>query len=398
VNLKNPGLVVVSLFLVLLSCAGGPAPGADRLDAVIREASDYLNGRLDRDVKIVFLNFQSEYPALSEYVIEGLIENTVNDGLYTVVDRQNLDLIRQEMDFQFSGEVSDETARAIGKQLGAGTIVSGSITPLAELYRLRVRAIDVETARIQGQKSFDVPPGPRVSALTSPNPALNPAAPYPPDLSAARVPSAARDDSPETPAPAGSLAMIPVLDRRRQFALNDPLKDTRRDEIFEPFSMSETAVPFDLWFEVKEWALDRGYVFTRNGRVNDAGEVYDVDTQSALVWCNALSEYLNLPPCYVDGNGMVLKSARFHGDLTDSIAAGVGFWDNVKKLNNNGYRLPSYWEAELIQNTLHITDMRRVPVEPVLNGYAVANSYGTGWARTGGSVTGFRIVQNRARP
>jgi hypothetical protein len=134
-------------------------------------------------------------------------------------------------------------------------------------------------------------------------------------------------------------------------------------------------------------------VFTRNGRINDAGEVYDVDTQSAFVWCNALSEYMKLPPCYVDGNGMVLKSARFHGNLTDSIIAGVGFWDNVKKRNNNGYRLPSYWEAELIQNTLHITDMYDVLVEPVLNGYAVATTHGTGWSRGRGTATGFRIVQ-----
>jgi hypothetical protein len=34
----------------------------------------------------VILNIQSEYPALSEYVIDELIANTVNDRVFSVVD------------------------------------------------------------------------------------------------------------------------------------------------------------------------------------------------------------------------------------------------------------------------------------------------------------------------
>jgi TolB-like protein len=154
---------------LVFSCASKPETptntGSDPLDAAIRETSDYLNDRINRGVKVVFLNFQSDYPSLSEYIIDGLIENTVNDGVFTAVDRQNITLIRQEMNFQFSGEVSDESAQAIGKILGAQIIVSGSISPLGNFYRLRVRAISVETAEIQGQINRDIVTSPRLKAL-----------------------------------------------------------------------------------------------------------------------------------------------------------------------------------------------------------------------------------------
>jgi len=55
-----------------------------------------------------------------------------------------------------SGDVSDETAQAIGKMLGAQTIISGSITPLGRNYRFRIQATEVETAAIQGGQTVSV--------------------------------------------------------------------------------------------------------------------------------------------------------------------------------------------------------------------------------------------------
>jgi WD40 repeat protein len=150
----------IVLLFTLTTCTTKPAvpadAGPDELDTVIRATSDYLNERIPKGIKLVFLNFQSEWPEFSEYVIDGLIENTVNDGIFTAVDRKNLALIQQEMNFQLSGEVSDESAQAIGKLLGAQTIVSGAISRLGNYYRLRVQAIGVETAEIQGQFNRDI--------------------------------------------------------------------------------------------------------------------------------------------------------------------------------------------------------------------------------------------------
>jgi curli biogenesis system outer membrane secretion channel CsgG len=105
------------------------------LDMALNNSTVYLNGRIPAGTKVVVLNFTSNRSELSEYIIEELIGYIVNEGTLTVVDRRNLETIRNEMNFQFSGEVSDETAQSIGKILGAQTIISGSITAIGSAYR-----------------------------------------------------------------------------------------------------------------------------------------------------------------------------------------------------------------------------------------------------------------------
>ncbi|MDR1181448.1 MAG: hypothetical protein LBL13_05685, partial [Bacteroidales bacterium] len=144
---------------------------SDELDGAIQVASDYLNKNIPNGSKLVILNFRSDYPPLSEYIIDVLTGFIVNERSLTVVDRANLTLIQQEMDFQQSGEVSDSSAQSIGQKLGAQTIVSGSITAFGDLWRLSVRALDVESAQVQGQFNRNMSSGPTIAALTS-GPAL----------------------------------------------------------------------------------------------------------------------------------------------------------------------------------------------------------------------------------
>jgi TolB-like protein len=126
----------------------------------------YLVGRIPANSTVAILNFQSDYPNLSEYIIDDITSGLVNTDLFTMVDRRSLDLLAQELAFQLSGEVSDETALAVGKKLGAQTVISGAVTYLGEFYRLRVQAIEIETARLQGSLTITVGPGRLLTALT----------------------------------------------------------------------------------------------------------------------------------------------------------------------------------------------------------------------------------------
>jgi hypothetical protein len=164
------------LCAVLLACGGSPAPvsaqpaaPADELDAAIRAASDYFNKQLSKGNKLVILNVQSDFPALSEYIIDELIANTVNDRVFSVVDRQQLNTIRAELEFQTSGEVSDESAQSIGQMLGAQSIISGAVSRIGDLYRLRVRALSVQSAQIAGQFNRNIADGPTIAALVRSN-------------------------------------------------------------------------------------------------------------------------------------------------------------------------------------------------------------------------------------
>jgi hypothetical protein len=137
----------------------------EQLDAAVREASDYLNKNLKAGNKLVILNIKSDFPALSEYIIDELIANTINDRVFTIVDRQQLDAIRNELNFQMSGEVDDNSAQKAGQMLGAQTIISGGVTKFGDIYRLRVRALGVESAQIEGQFNRNIPSGQTIEAL-----------------------------------------------------------------------------------------------------------------------------------------------------------------------------------------------------------------------------------------
>jgi hypothetical protein len=158
---------------VVMLCAVGTQAGAqtfqvDPLDAAIREASTYLNGKIPKGNKTVFLNITSNYPDLSEYILSLLSENAVNDKIFSVVDRGLIDSIRAELSFQMSGDVDDNSAQSIGKMLGAQSIVSGAVSKIGSLYRLQVKAIEVQTAEVKGQWSKNFPGGsPTIAALTA---------------------------------------------------------------------------------------------------------------------------------------------------------------------------------------------------------------------------------------
>jgi hypothetical protein len=144
------------------------------LDAALREASEYLNTSAPEGSKLAILAIKSDYPPLSDYVIDMLTGIVVDERRFTVVDRANLALIEQEMQFQMSGEVSDQSAQSIGHKLGAQTIVSGSITafgnPGSLQWRLSLRAMDVESAAVQGQFNRTIPNGATMATLTGGTP------------------------------------------------------------------------------------------------------------------------------------------------------------------------------------------------------------------------------------
>ncbi|MDR0321996.1 MAG: DUF1566 domain-containing protein [Treponema sp.] len=156
---------ILSVLLIALCACATLAQGPDDLDIAIRDTSDYLNDNIPQGNKIVILNIQSDYANLSDYIIDELIANAVNDKVFSVVDRAQLETIRMELNFQLSGEVSDDSALSIGRFLGAQTIVSGTISEIGDRYRMRIRALNVETAQVQGQYNRNIAVSKTMTAL-----------------------------------------------------------------------------------------------------------------------------------------------------------------------------------------------------------------------------------------
>jgi TolB-like protein len=164
--LKRTGLFLTGV--LLCACAGNlHAQQVLSLDGVITQAAKDVETRLSAGAKLAVLNFTSTAEAFSDYVIEELSGALVMNRKVTIIERKSLDLIRKEMNLQLSGDVSDDSAQAIGKQLGAQAIVTGSLTNLGDTYRFRVKVINVETARIEAQFSYNLGNNPQVAFLLS---------------------------------------------------------------------------------------------------------------------------------------------------------------------------------------------------------------------------------------
>jgi hypothetical protein len=161
------------LAILLVGCGSNPSTTTPvssnssglALDTAIEQAAARMEKAFNPGTEIALISVSSPSVQFSEYVLTYLESILVNNGKLAIVDRANLDKIRAEQGFQLSGEVSDASAKAIGQLLGAGAIVTGTLVNLGDAYRLTLKAINVETARVAASYPADIANSPRVQTL-----------------------------------------------------------------------------------------------------------------------------------------------------------------------------------------------------------------------------------------
>jgi TolB-like protein len=141
----------VLIFILFVLTAGAISAQQLELKDVIVRSARGIEGELPQKAKIALLNFESPTKTFSDYVLDELTSELLEAGKVTVVDRKNITAILNEMKFQYSGYVSDESMVSIGKMIGVQYIISGTLTDMETFYRFRIRIINVETAVIQRQ-------------------------------------------------------------------------------------------------------------------------------------------------------------------------------------------------------------------------------------------------------
>jgi len=90
--------------------------------------------------------------SIADY-IAGQLEYIFHNEGYTIIDRSVLDEVRREWQLQISGDV--EEPKAIGKLAGVDIIVIGRVDGKDNLRRLRLRALDTETALVVASTSVE---------------------------------------------------------------------------------------------------------------------------------------------------------------------------------------------------------------------------------------------------
>jgi formylglycine-generating enzyme required for sulfatase activity len=132
-------------------------------------------------------------------------------------------------------------------------------------------------------------------------------------------------------------------------AYNSNLFIDGRTVTLSPFKIAQYETTYELWYEVKTWAISNGYTFANAGREgHDDGSDGAYPTESAktepvtsvtwrdvIVWCNAYSDMSGKEPVYYYSSSVIRDSGN-------STACDSAVMDTAK----NGYRLPTEAEWE----------------------------------------------------
>ncbi|MCL2139979.1 MAG: CsgG/HfaB family protein [Treponema sp.] len=122
------------------------------IKAAITNSFVELQSVINKESKIAIVNVSSSDTEMSEFVASEL-EYLFVKTKFIIVDRAQLDLIRSEQHFQLSGEVDDNAIISIGRFAGANIVITGNISGSGSTRRLRLRALNIETAQVIGVAS-----------------------------------------------------------------------------------------------------------------------------------------------------------------------------------------------------------------------------------------------------
>ena len=89
-------------------------------------------------------------------ITDKIIEELVNSGKYTVIDRANVEQVLREKEFQLSsGVVKNEDVRQAGEYLGADLVIASNASRVGSTYVISAKMIDVVTGEIVAQASSE---------------------------------------------------------------------------------------------------------------------------------------------------------------------------------------------------------------------------------------------------
>lgn len=138
---------------MLITCVAFSAFSKDAgLQDLLKNASAELCVALDGSAKVIaVVEVNSGYWAVSEYIEERLnheIAGLLKQSALAVRDAHSLELIKSEISYQNSGEVSDKSILSVGQALGADCLVFGTVKESSGGFQITVRAVSVESKRV----------------------------------------------------------------------------------------------------------------------------------------------------------------------------------------------------------------------------------------------------------
>ncbi|MBR4322998.1 MAG: SEL1-like repeat protein, partial [Treponema sp.] len=124
------------------------------VSALTKAKIDLIDG-LTPQTRLYVSKFNSSNEQVEKFIKNEILESLISSNKFTVVTRDNMELIDKELDYQYSGYVSDESALSLCERLGAQEIIFGEITEHGDRYTLNIKVLDVEKGSYSYYKKYD---------------------------------------------------------------------------------------------------------------------------------------------------------------------------------------------------------------------------------------------------
>ena len=146
--MKKSIMAAVFALFASFSLFAKDIPFEEQLNKAATEVCADIEGQVK---SIAILDVHTEFWAVSDYIVDELAHIfTRRFGAGNVIahDEFTRSLISEELDYQQSGAVSDETIQEIGRELGVDCVIIGDFTESAKYWNLFVKATQVETKKV----------------------------------------------------------------------------------------------------------------------------------------------------------------------------------------------------------------------------------------------------------
>ncbi|GHU48371.1 hypothetical protein FACS1894200_05300 [Spirochaetia bacterium] len=136
-------VLFICLFSLCAAFAFSQSPSI--LDAAILDAANFFITVLPQDSTIAITGIEeAKALELSKYINQELLNHFDNSKKFTIVQPEDLNPIKQELQFNNNGDVDAASAKRIYQLFGPQTIITGRIVNEGGSYRITVYAAQVD--------------------------------------------------------------------------------------------------------------------------------------------------------------------------------------------------------------------------------------------------------------
>ena len=123
-------------------------------DRAVKASVEELYSKLPADSVIIIIEANSSDRGRLNEIVNNINRTVISEGKLKVVDRSQI--MGDELQYQVSGNVSDDSYVSIGKNYGAQYIVFFDISGQMSTRQLNMRLLNIETSQVIHQTGFEI--------------------------------------------------------------------------------------------------------------------------------------------------------------------------------------------------------------------------------------------------